>query len=412
MSHKVFCVIAILFAQAATNAHAGDWPQILGPDRNGIAKGEKLLAKWPANGPAEVWSRAVGQGFAGVAIQDGTLLLFHRLEDFEIVEAIDAATAEAMWTQRFECDYESGMSSDSGPRCVPLIADGQVYVFGAKGDLRCLDLKTGKPVWSRDTRGDFSAPEGYFGAGSSPVLFQDRLIVNVGGRDKAGVVAFSTKDGSTLWQNVEDNASYSSPIVVNVGGNPHAIVVTRLNTVSLNPADGTIRFQFPFGMRGPTVNGATPVVIDDHLFVSASYRVGSVWAKMKASSVDVTASEEKLLATQYATPIHHNGVLFAADGRQDMGSATLKCIDPAAEKVLWEQGGFDYGTLVKVNDELLFLTTEGELIRFAADVKAYSEKQRCNVLNATPRGYRLPAISNGRLYVRDDKTLKCLQIGE
>lgn len=406
------CVIAILITQATTFSHAGDWPQILGPDRNGIANSEKLLAQWPADGPAEVWSRAVGQGFAGVAIKAGVLVLFHRQGEAEIVEALAAATSKVLWMQSFPCDYQSGMSSDSGPRCVPLIADGKIYVFGAQGDLRCVDLKTGDPVWSRDTWTDFSAPEGYFGAGSSPVLFQDRLIVNVGGRNNAGVVAFSTKDGSTLWQNIDDTASYSSPIVANINGTQHAIVVTRLKTVSLNPLDGKLRFQFPFGMRGPTVNGATPVMMGGNLFVSSSYRVGSVWAKVSDASVDVQASQEKLLATQYATPIAHDGLLFAVDGRQDTGAATLKCIDPAAEKVLWEQDGFDYGTLVKVNNDLLFLTNGGELIRFAANAKKYSEQQRCSILNSAPRGYRLPAISNGRLYVRDNAMLKCLQIGE
>lgn len=412
MTSQHICTIAMVIAQATSLAIAGDWPQILGPDRNGIATAEKLLPKWPADGPAEVWSRDVGQGFAGVAIKDGRLVLFHRQGDFEIVEAIDAATSKVRWIQRFDCDYESGMSSDSGPRCVPLIADGHVYVFGAKGDLHCLDLNNGNAVWSRDTRRDFSAPEGYFGAGSSPVLFRDRLIVNVGGRDNAGVVAFSTTDGSTLWQNVDDTASYSSPIIANINGTQHAIVVTRLNTVSLNPIDGKLRFQFPFGMRGPTVNGATPVVMGDHIFVSSSYRVGSVWAKVTATSADAKSSQEKLLATQYATPISHDGVLFAVDGRQDIGSATLKCIDPAAPKVLWEQEGFEYGTLVKVNDDLLFLTNGGELIRFAANKQKYIEKQRCTIQNADSRGYRLPAISQGRLYVRDTDTLKCLQIGE
>jgi len=154
------------------------------------------------------------------------------------------------------------------------------------------------------------------------------------------------------------------------------------------------------------------VVMGDHLFVSSSYRVGSVWATVTATSVDAKSSEEKLLATQYATPIPHDGVLFAVDGRQDVGSATLKCIDPAAQQVLWEQSGFDYGTLVKVNNDLLFLTNAGELIRFAANKQKYVEQQRCSIQNSDGRGYRLPAISNGRLYVRDTKVLKCLQIGE
>jgi outer membrane protein assembly factor BamB len=234
----------------------------------------------------------------------------------------------------------------------------------------------------------------------------------VGGRDNAAVVALSAKDGSVIWQVFSDTASYSSPIVAGLDGQQHAIVVTRLNTISLDPADGRIRFQFPFGMRGPTVNGATPVVVGDHLFVSSSYRVGSVWAKIEDNASQPTSSGEELLATQYATPVRHNGLLFAVDGRQDVGSATLKCIDPKNQQVLWEEGGFDYGSLIRVGEELLFLTFAGDLMRFKADAAKFQRGQVSNVLDNTPRGYRLPALSNGMLFIRDDQTLKCLQVGE
>ena len=359
--------LVILSAILLPAVNAGDWPQILGPDRNGIAAGEKLLPEWPQAGPAVEWTADVGQGFAGVAVKDNRAILFHRTQSHEVVRALDAATGKEVWSSQFACSYESGMSSDSGPRCVPLIGDDKIFVLGVDGDLRCLTGKSGEQVWHRDTSKDFSAPEGYFGIGSTPVLFKDRLIVNVGSRDNAAVVAFSTTDGDTLWQNFEDTASYSSPVIATIGDDTHAIVVTRLNTVSLNPEDGAIRFKFPFGARGPTVNGATPVVMNDHVFVSASYRVGSAWAKVANGKPDVTTFDEDFLATQYATPIVHDGVLFAVDGRQDSGSATLKCIDPARGQTLWTETGFDYGTMIRVNKELLFLTCGGELIRIAAD---------------------------------------------
>lgn len=404
--------LCVVFLSTVSQVNAGDWPQILGPGRDGIAVSETLSATWPKAGPQELWAKAVGEGFAGVAVSGDRLILFHRKGDSEIVESINPATGESQWSTEFFCDYQSGLSSDNGPRCVPLISGDRIFVFGVQGNLHCLDLGTGKEIWGRDTWEDFSAPEGYFGAGSSPLLVGNRLIVNVGGRDNAAVVAFSAKDGSTLWQQFDDTASYSSPVFANVAGTQHVIVVTRLNAVSLNPADGSVRFQFPFGMRGPTVNGATPVVMGDQLIVSSSYRVGSITAKMGAASAVVVESGEKLLATQYATPIQHDGLLYAIDGRQDVGSATIKCVDPGAQKVLWEQPGFDYGTLVKVESDLLFLTNGGELIRFEANKESYLEKHRSAVLDSTPRGYRLPAISHGRLYVRDDATLKCLLIGE
>ncbi len=406
-----FFAAALAVLLLSNDSFGGDWPQILGPHRDGIATGEQLLSSWPANGPQEIWKTDVGQGFAGVAVRNNTLVLFHRLGNQEVVEARSAVTGAEIWRSEFLCRYQSGMSSDAGPRCVPIITRKNIFVYGVNGMLRCLDVKSGDEVWHVDTWKQFSAPEGYFGAGSSPVLVQDRLIVNVGGRDNSAVVAFSVKDGSTIWQAFSDTASYSSPIVAKIDGQQHAIVVTRMNTISFDPLDGRIRFQFPFGMRGPTVNGATPVIVGDHLFVSSSYRVGSVWAKIEKDSSQPTRSGEDLLATQYATPVRHNGLLFAVDGRQDIGSATLKCIDPSSQKVLWQEGGFDYGSLICVNDEMLFLTFAGDLMRFKANATRFQRGQVSSVLDNTPRGYRLPALSNGRLFVRDDKTLKCLLVG-
>ena len=403
------CLIAFVLVTCHSVIFAGDWPQILGPGRDGIAIGEKLAESWPG-GPEVVWTAPAGQGFAGVSVADGRALLFHRIERREVLQAFDAVTGDVLWQSADPCDYRCGLSSDSGPRCVPVIAGSRVITFGAAGVLRCCDVETGREIWKRDTWKDFRAPEGYFGAGSTPLIVGDRVIVNVGGRSNAAVVAFSIKDGSTLWQAFDDTASYSAPVLTTIGGQEHVIVVTRLNVVSLNPKTGNIQFQFPFGARGPTVNGATPVVLGERLFVSASYRVGSVLADI-AAEPNPRSSGESLLATQYATPIRFQNVLFAMDGRQDFDNGSLCCIDPVGQEVLWRQPGISYGTLVRVDEELLLLTCGGELVRFRANTENYDEVSRHQILSATGSGYRLPALSSGRLYVRDDDTLKCLKVG-
>ena len=68
------------------------------------------------------------------------------------------------------------------------------YVYGAEGALICLDRKTGKSVWARQTLKEFDVPEAFFGVGSSPVLEDGRLIVQVGGQPNSGVVAFDAAD--------------------------------------------------------------------------------------------------------------------------------------------------------------------------------------------------------------------------
>jgi outer membrane protein assembly factor BamB len=376
-----------------------------------------LHRSWPAGGPQVLWQASVGGGFAGVAAAGERVIGFSREGRSEVVRCYAAADGRVQWEAKAECAYQGGVSSDKGPRCVPLIAGERVYVLGVEGRLRCLELRDGREVWQRDTERDYRPLEGYFGVGSTPVLHANRLIVNVGGREDASIVAFDAETGKTVWQVFTDAASYSAPLVVRSGDRDLAIVVTRLHLTGVDIATGKLVFSQPFGARGPTVNGATPLLLGNRILVSSSYNIGSLLTQLTPDGAKEVWRDEELLATQYATPVPagpaHPGVVFAMDGRQDAGSgsAVLKCIDVEARRVLWERAGFDYGSLLRVGDELLVLTCGGELVRVSAVVGGYRETARAKVLRATDSGYRLPALAGGHLYVRDDDTLKCLDLG-
>ena len=400
-------------------ARAGEWPQILGPNRNGVAVGERLADAWPEGGPKTVWSRPVGSGFAGVAVAGGVAVLFHRLGDEEVVEAVDAATGKPRWKSAFPATYVPAVSDDDGPRATPVIAGGRVYAYGAMGNLYCLDLVTGKTVWSRDTYEEFNSkqpfrgepPEGYFGVASTPIAEGGKLIVNVGGDTRnAGIVAFSLDSGATVWKATRERAGYASPVAATVDGTRHVIFITRLNVVSVDPDTGNVRFQFPFGRSGPAVNAANPVVLDDRLFVTASYAIGGVLVRMGKDDSEVLWHDVKLMASQYTTCVPHEGRLFGIHGRQDGRPADLKCFDPQSREVHWTEPLFGYATLLKAGDKLLILKTDGFLVLAEANVNRYEELARARVADTTTRA--LPAISAGRLYVRDTRTVKCLAVGE
>jgi outer membrane protein assembly factor BamB len=393
-------------------AISGDWPQILGPQRDGTAVGERLADSWGATGPPEVWTRSgLGAGFAGMAVADSTLVLFHRLRNVELVEALSPADGKSKWRLEIPTTFRPSFTSDDGPRCVPLIHNGRVYVFGSQGVLACLELASGRRLWQRNTHADFAAPEGYFGAGSSPILEGNAVIVNVGGgRSGAGIVAFDAKSGKTLWKATDEMASYSSPVARTINGQRHVVFITRLQAVSLNPANGGVRFAIPFGKRGPTVNGANPVLLGDKLFLSASYGVGAIYGRVATDAFNELWRNDDLMSSQYATCVVADGKLYGIHGRQDVGAVSLRCIDPERRRVLWSEPGLSYGTLLKADGKLVILTCTGELVLARLDPQRYQELARSTVLQPTTRGYRLPALADGRLYIRDDTTLKCLDL--
>ena len=400
-----------------------DWPQILGPGRNGVAGDEKLADSWPKSGPRTVWQREGGSGFSGLAVAEGIAVLFHRVGDVEIVEAMNAATGQPIWKTDFPARYIPSYVNDNGPRAVPVIQGGRVYVFGALGGLRCVDFETGNKLWERDTFEEYNSkkqfhgepPEGYFGIGSTPIVEGDKLIVNVGGDTKgAGIVAFSLQTGKTLWKATKERASYSSPVAATVDGVRHVIFVTRLNVVSIDPANGKVRFRFPFGAHGPKVSAATPLVLDGHLFVSASYEFGAVFAKIGPSDAKVLWSSDEMMSSQYTTCVWDNGSLYGIHGRQDRGRAGLRCFDPKTQKVCWEKSSFGYATLIKADGKLLILKTNGELVLAELNPNQYRELARATIFEPTIRERypvkALPALATGRLYVRDTRTIKCINL--
>jgi outer membrane protein assembly factor BamB len=408
----VMGVLALIWTCTGVAACAGDWPQILGPTRNGIAVGEKLLAPWPAAGPKVEWQFPVGRGYAGLAVAGGKAIVFDRHGDMEVVTARDANTGKELWSAGAPVKFDSTIAPDDGPRCVPLVHNDTVHVLGAAGRLRALKLSDGSQLWQRELLKDFEVAPSYFGVGSTPIVAGDKLLVNVGGRG-AGIVAFRIADGTTAWKATDEGASYSSPTVATLdpAAPRHlAIFVTRLNALGIDPATGEVRFRFAFGLRGPTVNAAAPLVIDGHLFVSASYGVGAVWAKLGRNAAQELWRSDDVMSSQYTTCVYHDGALFGIDGRQDLPPAHLRCFDPRTRKIHWTAEDFGTGNLILAGDKLLILKTDGELILAAADKARFRPLARAQVLDGTAQP--LPALASGRLYVRDDQTLKCLRVGQ
>ncbi len=405
LSGSLACMILL-----CATSYAGDWPQILGPKRNGIAADdEKLLSKWEQEGPKLLWEKEVGSGYAGIAAVENRAILFHRVRNEEVVEALDVKTGDTLWKSGYPTTFYPQVGGGEGPLCVPTISEGNVITYGAQGVLTCTDLETGTRRWQVKTHEEFGAREGYFGAGSSPIVVDDLVIVNVGGsKKKAGMVAFALEDGAVRWQKTDEPASYAAPTTCLVNGMKHVLVVTRYRCLLMDAKSGTVRFQFPFGQRGPTVNGATPLVIGEHLLVTSSYGLGSVYAKFNLLNFKTIWDGPKELATQYCTPIYAAEHLYVIDGRDDIPPADLKCLEAATGKVVWTKQSFGYGTLLGADGKILICKTNGELLLTEMSPTGTKVLSKARPLRGTVRA--LPALSNGRLYLRDQDVLKCLAV--
>jgi len=410
------------------SAAAGDWPQILGPSRNGIAEEEHLSPRWRRGGPPELWRKPVGAGMAGVAIVGDRAALFHRVDNAEILEILDVRTGETLSQDASRTTFQPQSGHQNGPLCVPVISGNFLVSYGAQGLLTCLDFRTGQRRWQRNTHQDFKVSEGDHGAGSTPIVVDDRVIVNVGGdRMGAGIVAFALATGEPLWKQTNESASDSAPVLVEINGMKLVVLVTRSQCLMLDPASGVILFQFPFGQRGPVRNGANPVIMQDRLLVTASNGTGMVYGEFDLFGFRPLYVGRGPIATQYCTPIHQNGFVYVIDGCEDVPPADLKCIELAdlhsktrasdqpvspisnSTALKWTEQNFGYGTLLLADDKLIAVKNSGELLLIKPSPEALHIVSRCRPLKGFVRA--LPALSHGKLLIRNEKTLLCLELG-
>ena len=405
---SVACVaLGLGLAALSAPAAAQDWPQFLGPDRDGVYAGPPLARQWSGGAPRELWRRPVGQGFAGPVVVGDRLLIFHRERGSEVLEALDAGTGEPIWRYDYRTTYRDDFGFDEGPRSAPVVAGGRVYTFGAQGQLHAVDLATGDGLWNVDTRSRFRFRKGYFGAAGSPLVEDGRVLANVGGPD-AGIVAFDAATGDVLWTVVGEEASYSSPIGATFGGLRHAVFFTRNNLVGLDPATGRTRFERSWRARiRASVNAATPLVVGDRIFVSAQYGTGAGVFTVDGGRLREVWTSDEALSNHYATSVHHDGYLYGYHGRQEYGPS-FRAVELATGDVAWSEDRFGAGTVTLAGDVLVIMRETGELVLAEATPDAFRPLARAQVLRPIVRAY--PALAAGRLYVRNGTTLVALDL--
>jgi outer membrane protein assembly factor BamB len=391
-------------------ANPSDWPQILGPHRDGVAVNEKSPQPWPSSGPKRLWQREIGSGFAGPVISRGKCYLFHRVDSEDLIECFDALSGKTEWKRGSPTSYVDSFGFDNGPRCVPVVSGEEVFTLSAQGLLTCREINSGQQRWAQNLADKYGAGLGYFGIATSPLVTDFLVIVNIGGKQQgAGIVALDRKLGKEIWKTSNHEASYSAPILKTVAGRPTACFFTREGVVGLNPDTGAEYFGFHWRARGnASVNAATPLVVGDELFVSASYQTGARLVRIKPAGFDVVWENDSSLSCHYNTSIVSHGFLFGIDGRQEE-HARLRCVEWKTGTVQWSQERFGCAGLILVQDRILALTENGELVLFDADPKKYNERCRTPLFTAN-EVRALPAIADGKLYARDKSKLICVDL--
>lgn len=404
-------VVCLVFAGWGSAGSADDWPQFLGPTRDGRSARNEPVIAWGAEGPRIAWRRPVGQGYSGPVVAGAYVVLFHQSEAEEVLECLAFETGKKLWTAGYPCAYQGGYGTGPGPRATPSIVDGQVYSYGVTGVLQSVQLASGKVNWRRDLGKEFAPPEGFFGIGSSPVVDGDLILVNLGAKPNAGLAAFARATGETAWSSANELASYSSPIVADLACGRRALFFARGGLHSVEPRTGKSDFFFPFRARmNASVNAATPIVSGSRVFLTSSYGVGAALLEVdKAGAYRKVWGDTDTLSSQYNTPVLWRGTLFGIDGREDIGVARLVALEAATGRLYWAEENFGCAAIILVGDQLLIWKQNGELVLADATLDRFRPTAKAAILEAPCRAQ--PALAGGSFLVRNEGELVRVELG-
>jgi len=382
-----------------------DWPQFLGPKRDGTAEGTRLATDWPLNPPEPLWRQPIGAGWSSFAVMGEWAVTQEQRGEDELVVCYALETGEVAWSHATPGRYDSVVAGD-GPRATPTINGGRVFAMGAVGELVCLEGATGEAIWSHDVVEEHGAKLPQWGKSCSPLVWNDLVIVSAGGGDGQSLVAYDRGTGDTVWTGGDDPSSYSSPTMAAIAGMPQALIVNSKSLAGHDPSDGRVLWRYDWEGNEPKV--PQPYAFDgDRVFITAGYGLGSQMLQLVTGPEGTLVAEQlwqnRQLKPKFTSPVVHDGYAYGIDDGK-----SLVCLDLETGKTAWRGGRYGHGQILLVDDLLVVQTEFGEIILVAADPNARTELGRFQAIEG--KSWTIPAIAGSLLLVRNAEEAACYRL--
>lgn len=423
-----YLLLFVAFLSCTSDTNNREWPDWRGKNRDAVWNESGVVEKFNSPVIEKKWSVPIGPGYSGPTVAHGRVYVTDRPEkarnsEVERILCFDAQTGEQIWEHEYACEYV-GVGYPAGPRASVVINDRKAYSLGTMGDLFCLDAGNGQVVWSRDLNTEYEINMPIWGIASTPLIVDDKIIVHVSGSDNACVVAFNKNTGEEIWRNLGDRAGYSAPVLIEKNGNRVVVNWTEHSLSGLNPETGELYWRFPW-KTGSGMSISTPVLFNDHIFVSAFYS-GSLLVKLgddykTAEKVWQRSGENErntdALHCVMNTPVIIDGYIYGVDSYGE-----LRCLEMATGDRIWEdQTAVKHGRwanihFIQKDDKIWMFNEQGELIISELSPNGFNEISRAKLIEPTkkqlPRGvtWSHPAFANRHVFIRNDKELLCADL--
>ena len=429
-------------SELKATARGEDWPSFLGLRGDGTSEETGIEPGLWAPHPPVVWTVDLGVSYGGPAISEGRLFQFDRFGSEERVRCLDAESGRLIWQWGAPVDYEDMYGYNNGPRCAPIVDGNRVFTYGVAGRLSCLNATNGQLEWTKDLVEEYGVTQNFFGVASSPFVYEDLLLVMVGGSPAgerppahrldlakpsgSAIVAFDKTSGAEVYRIGDDLASYSSVTVRNLAGKPTGLAFLRSGLLAWSPRTGKPLFEFPWRASIlESVNAAMPVTAGNRVWISETYEIGSVLLEVNEQFdpqviwQDSGSRRDQAFRAHWSTPVLVDGYLYGCSGRNQPDS-DFRCVDFDTGKVQWFDRRHERSSLLSIDGYLIVLGEYGrlELIRpnptqldvvEEADLHAQVDPRDERPLLEYPC-WAAPVVSHGLLYVRGKDKLVCMQL--
>ncbi len=391
-----------------------EWPNLFGPAHDSVApSGSPPVKPWNEEGPTEVWRIDCGTGYSSPVLFGDRLVLQHRLGDEEVVTCMQADDATTIWEHRYPTTFECDSHYTHGPYATPATDGEHVYTIGAQGQLFCLNAEQGDVVWQRNLVEEFGATHEVFGFGASPLIWNDKLILNVGGTEpESGVVALDKLTGETRWRATDHvGQTYATPQPARIHGADYVFVLTAVGLVSLDPDDGHVHWELPYATTIPeNYNAITPVVHGDLLFQSVFGQGCMTLRILQDGGYEKVWESDRTLTSHYTPIVCVDGLLYGVH----TNDKSLRCVDLPTGEVRWRwRSPLARSTQVAVGEHLVVVGEKSKLGLVDLDPEDFVERALTDdPLFASESLYSAPAYAHGRLYVRGEKQAVCLELSK
>ncbi len=402
--------LTALLACAALQAASLEWPQFGGPHRNFTSDAQGLANSWPASGPKKLWSRDLGEGYSGIAVDGAVLFTMYRRGSDEVTLAAATATGRTIWEHTDNASFRGGMAMENGPgpHATPLVTTDAVYAVGILAHLICLDKKTGKVLWSHDLWREFNGTPMDRGYPVSPMAWKNTVIMKVGGAGHA-LMAFNQKDGKVVWQKQDFANSPSSPILIRVDGQDQLVAVMFDQIVGINPDTGDLLWKHPHSTSWG-LNIALPLwTADNTLFVSSAYNGGCDALQLHVVNGKTQVKElwnTNRMRVHIGNLLRIGDTLYGSSG--DFGPAPLTALDAKTGKVLWQDRTFPKATFLYADSKLIAVDEDGNLSLDTVSPAGLKVLSRAELLKSN--AWTAPALVGTTLYLRDRHSLMALDL--